>query len=113
MPNRHTMNFQLGANIVEKEIIVDINPYQTRVVLLEDGSPSEIYIERRGRERLVGNIYKGWVQNVLPGMQAAFVDIGLERIPLCGRHPNRPLRFYVSWAAERAQVRSIEHQRYR
>ena len=79
MPNRHTMNFQLGANIVEKEIIVDINPYQTRVVLLEDGSPSEIYIERRGRERLVGNIYKGRVQNVLPGMQAAFVDIGLER----------------------------------
>ena len=64
---------------VEKEIIVDINPYQTRVVLLEDGSPSEIYIERRGRERLVGNIYKGKVQNVLPGMQAAFVDIGLER----------------------------------
>lgn len=39
MPNRHTMNFQLGANIVEKEIIVDINPYQTRVVLLEDGCP--------------------------------------------------------------------------
>lgn len=64
---------------VEKEIIVDINPYQTRVVLLEDGSPSEIYIERRGRERLVGNIYKGKVQNVLPGMQAAFVDIGIER----------------------------------
>ncbi len=62
-----------------KEIIVDINPYQTRVVLLEDGSPSEIYIERRGRERLVGNIYNGRVQNVLPGMQAAFVDIGLER----------------------------------
>ena len=52
---------------MEKEIIVDINPYQTRVVLLEDGSPSEIYIERRGRERLVGNIYKGRVQNVLPG----------------------------------------------
>ena len=47
--------------------------------MLEDGSPSEIYIERRGRERLVGNIYKGKVQNVLPGMQAAFVDIGLER----------------------------------
>ena len=64
---------------MEKEIIVDINPYQTRVVLLEDGLPSEVYIECRGRERLVGNIYKGKVQNVLPGMQAAFVDIGLER----------------------------------
>lgn len=65
--------------MAEKEIIVDINPYQTRVVLLEDGEPGEIYIERRGRERLVGNIYKGKVKNVLPGMQAAFVDIGLER----------------------------------
>lgn len=64
---------------MRKEIVVDINPYQTRVVLLEDDSPSEIYIERRGRERLVGNIYKGRVQNVLPGMQAAFVNIGLER----------------------------------
>ncbi len=64
---------------MKKEIMVDINPYQTRVVLLEDSAPSEIYIERRGRERLVGNIYNGKVQNVLPGMQAAFVDIGLER----------------------------------
>ncbi len=64
---------------MKKEIFVDINPYQTRVVLAENGAPSEIYIERRGRERLVGNIYKGRVQNVLPGMQAAFVDIGLER----------------------------------
>jgi len=62
-----------------KEIVVDVNPYQTRVVLLEDGAASEIYIEQRGKERLVGNIYKGRVQNVLPGMQAAFVDIGLDR----------------------------------
>ena len=74
---------------LEKEIIVDINPYQTRVVLLEQGTPSEIYIERRGRERLVGNIYKGRVQNVLPGMQAAFVDIGLEKNAyLCGTRPS-------------------------
>ncbi|MDR0839820.1 MAG: Rne/Rng family ribonuclease [Christensenellaceae bacterium] len=64
---------------MQKEIVVDINPYQTRVVLLENGAPGEIYIERRGKERLVGNIYNGRVQNVLPGMQAAFVDIGLER----------------------------------
>ncbi|MEG1547745.1 MAG: Rne/Rng family ribonuclease [Clostridia bacterium] len=64
---------------MSKEIVVDISPYQTRVVLLENNLPSEIYIERRGHERLVGNIYIGKVQNVLPGMQAAFVDIGLER----------------------------------
>lgn len=62
-----------------KEIVVDINPFQTRVALLEDGLPCEIYIERRGNERLVGNIYTGRVQNILPGMQAAFVDIGLEK----------------------------------
>ena len=64
---------------MHKEIVVEMNPYQTRVVLLENDQPSEIYIERRGHERLVGNIYYGKVQNVLPGMQAAFVDIGLER----------------------------------
>lgn len=64
---------------MKTEIYVDVNPYQTRVALTEDGVPTEIYIERRGKERLVGNIYKGRVQNVLPGMQAAFVDIGLER----------------------------------
>ena len=64
---------------MRKEILVDINPYQTRVALLEDDVLAEIYIERRGRERIVGNIYNGKVQNVLPGMQAAFVDIGLER----------------------------------
>ncbi|MDL2258323.1 Rne/Rng family ribonuclease [Eubacteriales bacterium OttesenSCG-928-K08] len=64
---------------MHKEIVVEMNAYQTRVALLEDSHPSEIYIERRGHERLVGNIYYGRVQNVLPGMQAAFVDIGLGR----------------------------------
>lgn len=64
---------------MNKELVVDINRFQTRVVLLENGQPTEIYIEHRGHERLVGNIYSGKVQNVLPGMQAAFVDIGLER----------------------------------
>ena len=41
---------------MDKEIVVDINPYQTRTVLLEDGAPSEIYIEQRGKERQVGNL---------------------------------------------------------
>ncbi len=64
---------------MKREILVDINPHQTRVGMLEDGELAELYVERTGRERLVGNIYKGCVQNVLPGMQAAFVDIGLEK----------------------------------
>lgn len=62
-----------------REIVVDINDHQTRVAMIEDGEIAEIYIERRGRERLVGNIYKGRVANVLPGMQAAFVDVGLGK----------------------------------
>jgi ribonuclease G len=64
---------------VEKIILADVNPYQTRVALMEDGELVEYYVERPGRERLAGNIYKGVVRNVLPGMEAAFVDIGLEK----------------------------------
>ena len=61
------------------QLFLDVNPYQVRVALVEDGSLTELHIERKGGERLVGNVYLGRVKNVLPGMQAAFVDIGLER----------------------------------
>ena len=64
---------------MNKEILVDANAFSTRVAVVENGSPVELYVEQEGTERLVGNIYQGKVQNVLPGMQAAFVDIGLER----------------------------------
>lgn len=64
---------------MNKEILVDANPFATRVAVVEDGTPVELYVEQEGSERLVGNIYLGKVQNVLPGMQAAFVDIGLEK----------------------------------
>ena len=60
-------------------IYLESNPYQVRAAIEEDGSLAELYVERKGGERLVGNIYKGKVKNVLPGMQAAFVDIGLDR----------------------------------
>ncbi|MBI3721722.1 MAG: ribonuclease E/G, partial [Fimbriimonas ginsengisoli] len=59
------------------EIIVNVSNRETRIALLEDGSLMEYRVERE--ERVVGSIYKGIVQNVLPGMDAAFVDIGLER----------------------------------
>jgi len=64
---------------MKKKIIADVNPYEARVALLEDGDLVEIHVEMRGKERLVGNIYKGKVENILPGMQAAFVDIGLDK----------------------------------
>ncbi|HYE81254.1 MAG TPA: Rne/Rng family ribonuclease [Clostridia bacterium] len=62
-----------------KEIIIDVGSRQTRVALLENKELTEIYIERQSNERITGNIYKGRVENVLPGMQAAFVDIGLDK----------------------------------
>lgn len=64
---------------MEQKIIINYDPKQTRVALLEDGKVVEIYFERTLHQRLVGNIYKGVVENVLPGMQAAFVNIGEER----------------------------------
>jgi Rne/Rng family ribonuclease len=62
-----------------KELIIDVGSRQTRVALLENKELTEIYIERQNNERITGNIYKGKVENVLPGMQAAFVDIGLDK----------------------------------
>lgn len=65
--------------MLQKEIIVSVDHEETRAALLEDGQLAEIFIERPVSQRVVGNIYKGRVENVLPGMQAAFVNIGLER----------------------------------
>jgi ribonuclease G len=64
---------------VKKEILVSVDVGEQRVAVLEDGRPSEVYLERRGRRSIAGNVYKGVVDNVLPGMEASFVDIGLER----------------------------------
>jgi ribonuclease G len=70
---------------MKKTILVSADDGETRVAVLEakskDQKPevAELYVERRGRRSIVGNIYKGKVDNVLPGMEAAFVDIGLER----------------------------------
>jgi len=64
---------------MNNRIVVEALPRQTRVALMEEGDLAEYYVERPGRERLAGNIYKGRVANVLPGMEAAFVDVGLDR----------------------------------
>jgi ribonuclease G len=62
---------------LSSEILISSDPWENRVAILEDGELAELYIERE--ERVIGSIYKGKVQNVLPGMGAAFVDIGLGR----------------------------------
>lgn len=62
-----------------EEILVNVTPRETRVAVVENGMLQELHIERGWRRGVVGNIYKGKVQRVMPGMQAAFVEIGLER----------------------------------
>src|ERR1700716_1709680 len=62
-----------------KELFVSSTPHETKVGLVEDDLLAEIYLERENEYTLAGSIYKGRVTRVLPGMQSAFVDIGLER----------------------------------
>ena len=63
----------------KEEILINVTSSEVRAALLENGVVQEVYIERADRRGLISNIYKGRVLRVLPGMQAAFVDIGLER----------------------------------
>ncbi len=62
-----------------EEILINVTPQETRVAVVENGVLQEVHIERSQKRGLVGNIFKGTVSRVLPGMQAAFIDIGLER----------------------------------
>lgn len=64
---------------MSEEILVNVTPRETRVAVVENGMLQELHIERGWRRGVVGNIYKGRVQRVMPGMQAAFVEIGLDR----------------------------------
>ena len=64
---------------MSEELLVNVTPRETRVAVVENGMLQELHIERGSQRGVVGNIYKGKVQRVMPGMQAAFIDIGLER----------------------------------
>jgi ribonuclease G len=64
---------------VSEEILINSTPSEARVALVENGMLQEVWMERAGRNGYIGNIYKGEVSRVLPGLQAAFVNIGLER----------------------------------
>lgn len=64
---------------ISEEILLNITPQETRVAIVENGALQEVSIERQRSRGIVGNIYKGKVNRVLPGMEAAFIDIGLEK----------------------------------
>src|ERR671938_152852 len=64
---------------MQKEMIVSSNGHETMVAILEDDLVAEVFVERERHRGVVGNVYKGRVSKVLPGMQSSFIDIGLER----------------------------------
>jgi ribonuclease G len=66
-------------NAVSEEILINVTPRETRVGVVENGMLQEVHVERASKRGYVGNVYKGRVQRVMPGMQAAFVEIGLDR----------------------------------
>src|SRR5262249_26623024 len=65
--------------VMLKEMIVSANGHETMVAILEDDQVAEVFVERERQRGVVGNVYKGRVSKVLPGMQSSFIDIGLER----------------------------------
>ncbi len=64
---------------MQNEILINASRGETRVAILEKGTLAELLVERRGESSMVGSVVKGRVTRVLPGMQASFVDIGLEK----------------------------------
>jgi len=64
---------------MENQILINVTFNETRVAVMESGSVAELYIERKSTPRIVGNMYKGKVGKVVPGMQAAFIDIGINK----------------------------------
>src|SRR5437868_15259266 len=64
---------------MSREIVINSTKHESRIAVLDDGQVVELWIERTRHRTVVGNIYKGRVTKVLPGMQSAFVDLGLER----------------------------------
>ena len=87
------------------EILINVTTRETRVALVENGMLQELQIERGWRRGVVGNIYKGRVQRVMPGMQAAFVDIGLERAAFL--HTSDAMRQTVTLAAGNQSDESV------
>ena len=92
--------WQREVQRANEQILVNITPQETRVAVLEDGIVQELHIERAASRGLVGNIYLGKVRRVLPGMQSAFIEIGLERAAFLHiadileqrQHPEAPAR---------------------
>lgn len=69
----------MAKNDQKRDIIINVSEFETRLAILEDSKLVELWVERPEAERRIGDIYKGMIKSVFPGMQAAFIDIGLEK----------------------------------
>src|SRR5213595_1141415 len=69
----------LQSPAMAREIVINATKHESRIAVLDEGQVVELWVERTRHRTIVGNIYKGRVTKVLPGMQSAFVDLGLER----------------------------------
>ena len=87
---------------MSEEILINVTPRETRVALVENGMLQEVHVERASRRGYVGNIYKGRVSRVMPGMQAAFVEIGLERAAFL--HASDIVRPHATLAGENGEA---------
>ncbi len=95
---------------MSQEILVNVTPREVRVALLENGVLLEVYVERSIQQGLQGNIYKGRVSRLLPGIQAAFVDIGLERAAFLHVSDLRAYENYISRAGHaHVDIRELLH----
>jgi ribonuclease G len=92
---------------VSDEILINVSPTERRVAVVESGLLQELYVERSGESSYVGNIYMGRIERVLPGMQAAFVHIGLERTAFLHAADIMPRQVELDEAGESRPVPSI------
>ncbi|MDH3355230.1 MAG: ribonuclease E/G, partial [Chromatiales bacterium] len=90
---------------MSEELLINVTPQETRVAFVENGVLQEVHIERSSKRGLVGNIYRGEVVRVLPGMQAAFVEIGLERTAFL--HANDIINGYADESSEGMQIQQL------
>ncbi len=94
-------------NELREEILINVTPREVRAAVVENGVLQELMIERASRRGLIGNIYKGRVSRVLPGMQAAFVDIGLDRAGFLHVADIRPRRVEASEEDREPAIRDL------
>ncbi len=97
---------------MESIVLIDVTSNETRVAVLENGLPSELYLERKSQPQIVGNVYKGRVGKIVPGMQAAFIELGLEKSGFISAedvHEDSFVEFFLEEEEPQTQKKAPKH----